>query len=34
MDAQVRAEVEECVRFAQESPDPEPADLHADVFAD
>ena len=33
LDEEVRAEVEECVRFAEESPDPAPEDLMADVYA-
>lgn len=32
--AEVRAEVEEAVRFAQESPPPEPEELSADMFAE
>ena len=34
LDAEVRAEVEEAVRFADQSPDPEPAELTAHVLAD
>jgi pyruvate dehydrogenase E1 component alpha subunit len=34
LDAEIRAEVEDAVRFADESPDPDPAALYADVFAD
>lgn len=32
--AEVKTEVEDAVRFAEESPVPDPEDLHADVFAD
>jgi len=34
LDAEVRAEVEEAVRFADQSPDPEPAELTTHVLAD
>ncbi len=34
LDAEVRAEVEEAVTFADESPDPEPAELFTHVLAD
>ena len=34
MDAEIHAEVEEAVKFADESPDPDPAALYADVLAD
>ena len=34
LDAEVRAEVEEAVRFADESPDPEPAELFTHVVTD
>ncbi len=34
LDAEVRAEVEEAVRFADESPDPEPAELFTHVLTD
>jgi pyruvate dehydrogenase E1 component alpha subunit len=34
LDAEVRAEVDAAVRFADESPDPDPATLTADVLAD
>lgn len=34
MDAEVRAEVEDAVRFADDSPDPEPGELATDVLAD
>ncbi len=34
MDAEVKAEVEACVRFAEESPNPEPEALFEDVFAE
>jgi pyruvate dehydrogenase E1 component alpha subunit len=34
LDAEVRAEVEEAVRFADQSPDPDPAELTAHVLAD
>jgi len=34
MDAEVRAEVDEAVKFADESPDPDPAELYTDVLAD
>jgi pyruvate dehydrogenase E1 component alpha subunit len=34
LEADVRAEVEEAVRFAEQSPDPEPEELHRDVLAD
>ena len=33
LDADVGAEVEDAIRFAEESPDPEPAALHRDVYA-
>jgi pyruvate dehydrogenase E1 component alpha subunit len=34
MEEDVAAEVEDAIRFADESPDPEPAALYADVFAE
>ena len=34
LDAEVRAEVEEAVKFADESPDPEPAELFTHVLSD
>jgi len=34
LDAEVRAEVEAAVRFAEESPDPDPSELHSHVLAD
>jgi len=34
MDAEVRAEVDEAVKFADESPDPDLAELYTDVLAD
>lgn len=34
LDAEVRAEVEAAVKFAEESPDPDPSELHSDVLAD
>jgi len=34
MDEDIRAEVEECVKFAMDSPDPAPEELYTDVFAD
>ena len=34
MDAEIHAEVEEAVKFADESPDPEPGELATDVLAD
>jgi len=34
LDAEVRAEVDAAVRYAEESPDPDPAELHAHVLAD
>jgi pyruvate dehydrogenase E1 component subunit alpha len=34
MDAEVHAEVDEAVKFADESPDPDPAELFTDVLAD
>ena len=34
MDAEVHAEVEEAVKFADESPDPEPDELYTDVLVD
>lgn len=34
MDKEVRAEMVEAVRFAEEAPPPDPAALHADVYAD
>ena len=34
LDAEVRAEVEEAVHFADESPDPDPAELGTHVLAD
>ena len=33
-DAQVEAEIEDAVEFAENSPGPEPAELFADVYAD
>src|SRR2546429_9871205 len=34
MDAEIHAEVEEAVKFADESPDPEPDELFTDVLVD
>ena len=34
MDAEIHAEVEEAVKFADESPDPEPGELYTDVLVD
>jgi pyruvate dehydrogenase E1 component alpha subunit len=34
LDAEVRAEVEDAYAFAESSPDPEPDQLYADVYAD
>ena len=34
MDAEVRAEVEQAVRFAEESPQPAPEELFTDIYAD
>jgi TPP-dependent pyruvate/acetoin dehydrogenase alpha subunit len=34
LDAEVRAEVEAAVKYAEESPDPDPAELHTHVLAD
>ena len=34
MDAELHAEVDEAVKFADESPDPDPAELYTDVLAD
>jgi pyruvate dehydrogenase E1 component alpha subunit len=34
MDAEIHAEVDEAVKFADESPDPDPAELYTDVLAD
>jgi pyruvate dehydrogenase E1 component alpha subunit len=34
MDAEVMAEVEGSVKFADESPDPDPAELYTDLLAD
>ena len=34
MDADVMAEVEDAVKFADESPEPDPKDLFRDVYAD
>jgi len=34
MDAEIRAEVDEAVRFADESPDPDPAELTTHVLVD
>jgi len=34
MDAEIRKEVEDAVRFADESPDPDPAELTTHVLAD
>jgi len=34
MDAEIHAEVEEAVKFADESPDPDPDELYRDVLAD
>ncbi len=33
LDAEVKAEVEDAFRFAEESPDPDPEDLYKDVYA-
>lgn len=32
MDKKIKAEVEECVKFAEESPDPKPEELYEDVY--
>jgi pyruvate dehydrogenase E1 component alpha subunit len=34
LDAAVRADVDDAVKFADESPDPDPAELYTDVLAD
>jgi len=34
MDAEIHAQVDEAVKFADESPDPDPAELYTDVLAD
>jgi pyruvate dehydrogenase E1 component alpha subunit len=34
IDDEVTAQVEEAVKFAEESPDPDPKDLYRDVYAD
>jgi pyruvate dehydrogenase E1 component alpha subunit len=34
IDEEVTAQVEEAVKFADESPDPDPKDLYRDVYAD
>jgi pyruvate dehydrogenase E1 component alpha subunit len=34
LEAEIRAEIEEAVRFAEESPDPEPDALYRDVLAE
>jgi pyruvate dehydrogenase E1 component alpha subunit len=34
MDAEIHAEVEDAVKFADESPDPDPDELYSDVLAD
>ena len=34
LDVEVRAEVDAAVRYAEESPDPDPTELHAHVLAD
>jgi pyruvate dehydrogenase E1 component alpha subunit len=34
MDAEIRAEVEDAVKFADESPDPDPEELYTDVMVD
>ena len=34
MDAELHAEVEQAVKFADESPDPDPAELFTDVLVD
>ena len=34
MDAEIHAEIEEAVKFADESPDPEPDELFTDVLVD
>jgi pyruvate dehydrogenase E1 component alpha subunit len=34
IDEEVTAQVEEAVKFAEESPDPDPKDLYRDVYAD
>jgi pyruvate dehydrogenase E1 component alpha subunit len=34
MDAEIKAQVDEAVKFADESPDPDPAELYNDVLAD
>ena len=33
IDEEVTAQVEEAVKFAEESPDPDPKDLYRDVYA-
>ncbi|MGH7417918.1 MAG: thiamine pyrophosphate-dependent enzyme, partial [Candidatus Rokuibacteriota bacterium] len=34
LDAEIHAQVDEAVKFADESPDPDPAELYTDVLAD
>ena len=34
LDAEVMAEVEQSVKFADESPDPDPEELYTDLLAD
>jgi pyruvate dehydrogenase E1 component alpha subunit len=34
MDAEIVAEIEQSVKFADESPDPDPDELYTDVLAD
>jgi len=34
MDGEIHAVVEAAVKFADDSPDPDPAELYADVLAD
>jgi pyruvate dehydrogenase E1 component alpha subunit len=34
IDEEVTAQVEEAVKFAEESPEPDPKDLYRDVYAD
>jgi pyruvate dehydrogenase E1 component alpha subunit len=33
MEAQIKEEVEEAVRFADESPEPDPQELYTDIYA-
>jgi len=34
IDEEITAQVEDAVKFAEESPDPDPKDLYRDVYAD